>query len=72
MGSSAGTRVCRLIGRPPYHERKVLRIGCDLAKARLLGAGPQRYRVDANCYPRQQGERRIERVLAIALDPAAP
>lgn len=36
----------------------------------IPGGGPQRYVVDAGPYPRQQGERRIDRVLAIALDPA--
>jgi hypothetical protein len=36
----------------------------------IPGGGRQRYVVEADSYPRQQGERRIERVLAIALDPA--
>lgn len=35
----------------------------------IPGGGRQRYLVEADSYPRQQGERRVERVLAIALDP---
>lgn len=38
--------------------------------SRLPGAGPTQHVVDASCYPRQQGERRIDRVLAVALEVA--
>lgn len=37
----------------------------------IPGGGARTYHVDAGSYPRQQGEQRIDRVLAIALDPLA-
>ncbi len=36
--------------------------------SRLPGAGSAQHLVDAGCYPRHQGERRIDRVLAVALE----
>lgn len=35
----------------------------------IPGGGSRPYRVEARSYPRQQGERRVERVLAVAADP---
>jgi hypothetical protein len=38
--------------------------------SRLPGAGAQQYSVDAGAYPRHHGDRRIDRVLAVALNGA--